>query len=270
MMAITRRVSDEEKTLYRQEIKISKDKIEEIKIREKNLLQSAKDNPDEVPLTHLTLVDEMLNLAECQFEIDAISKTLLNIKNEEALNEGRKTIYKGLIYLESVVTDFVDAPFSDYEEKLAKIASFDAGQRFGLIEKIEKTITLLKEAYGDNTKWKWSFVDIEGRFAAVAKNMLDLKKAVLNTDPRSPDYEPTVFHLRKVKELLKFAADRHREKYEMSTNIEDFQKGINFLRALFRIHALMGERNDAAEVKKKHAVWASKLQTDIKGKKVRS
>jgi hypothetical protein len=108
-------------------------------------------------------------------------------------------------------------------------------------------------------------VELEGRFAAVAKNILDLKNAVANTDPRSSNYEPTVYHLRMIKKLLMQAADRYREKYELSTNrIDDFKQGINFLSALRRIHALMGDREEAETVKKKLEIWSAKLETDIK------
>lgn len=263
-----KQISEEEKILYQHEIKASQDKIEEIKKKEEQLLLLIKDKPEEGPLTGLVLAEEMLNLAECYFEIGAASKTLLNSKNEEILNEGRKTIYKCLIYLENVVTNFIDAPFSEYEEKLSKISSFDAAQRYNLAEKTGKTIDLLKSAYGDNTKWKWSFVDIDGRFATVAKNLLDLKKAVSNTDPRSPDYEPTVYHLEMIKKLLNHAASRYREKYEASTSAEDFQNAISYLRALFRIHTLMGDKDESAAIKKKYEIWTAKLKTDIKSKKV--
>ena len=269
-MAKIRTVTEGEKTLFLQEFKVCQDKIDEIKTREQNLLLMVKDYSEEAPIAHLALSDEMLNLAECQIEINSLSNELLAKKDEEILNEARKTIYKSIIYLENVVTNLVDAPYADYAENLEKIASFDASQRYNLVEKMGKTINLLKEAYGDNTKWKWSFVEVEGRFAAVAKNIMDLKSAVSNTDPRSPQYEPTLRHLQMIKELLMRAANRYREKYEMSTKqTDDFQKGINFLRSLFRIHALMGEKNDATEIKKKHEVWISKLETDLKNKKAR-
>ena len=264
------KISEEDKTLYLQKKNACQKIMDEIKGKETNLLLMVRDYPEEAPIAHLALANEMLNLTLCQLKIDNISNTHLGTQNEEALAEGRKNIVKSLGYLENVVTDFVDAPFSEYEDNLVKIASFDESQRFHLVEKMGKTIGQLKEAYGNQSKWKWSFVELDGRFAAVAKNILDLKKAVENTDPRSPYYEPTVRHLQTVKELLTRAAERYREKYEMSTNqIDDFRKGINFLRSLFRIHTLTGRKDEAAEVKKKHAIWAAKLETDIKNKKAR-
>ena len=123
----------------------------------------------------------------------------------------------------------------------------------------------MENAYGDNTKWRWTFVELEGRFAAVAKNILDIKNAISNSDPRSPHYEPTVYHLRMIKKLLNQAADRYRGKYELSTSrIDDFKQGINFLSSLRRILVLLGDREEAETIKKKLEIWSAKLETDIK------
>ena len=259
------KISIEERNQYHEKIKPYKDKIVEIGAKEKNILLAIQKEPQGAALKRLTLVDEMLNLASYQIMISLVSQMRLKVKEENALNDGRKSLYKSVIYLEEVVSNYVDAPYSDYEEKLAEIAYWDAARRYFLVKKMGLAIELLENAYGDNTKWKWSFVELEGRFAAAAKNILDLKNAVANTDPRSPNYEPTVYHLRMIKKLLNQAADRYREKYELSTNrIDDFKQGIVFLGSLRRLHALMGDREEAETVKKKLEIWSSKLEADIK------
>ena len=94
---------------------------------------------------------------------------------------------------------------------------------------------------------------------------MDLKKAVVNTDPRSPEYEPTVYHIRLIKKLLAQAADRYREKYELSSrNIEDFKIGIRFLSALRRIYSVIGNRDEVEFAKKKLDSWTAKLEADIR------
>jgi hypothetical protein len=259
------KISIEERRQYQDKIKPYRDKIVEISAKEKSLLLEIHKDPLDVALKRLTLVDDMLNLASYQIIISLVSQMRLKIKEENALNDGRKSLYKSVIYLEEVVSNYVDAPYSDYEEKLAEIASWDAARRYYLVRKMGLAIELLENAYGDNTKWRWSFVELEGRFAATAKNIIDLKNAVSNTDPRSPNYEPTVYHLRMIKKLLNQAADRYREKYELSTNrIDDFKQGINFLSSLRRLHVLMGDREDAETAKKKLEIWSVKLEADIK------
>jgi len=259
------KISNEDRHQYFEKIKPYKSNIQSLLKREQLLLQTIKKESHGAAFKRLTMAEEMVFLASNYIIISGISQSMLKQRNEEALNDGRKSLYKAVIYLEEVVSPLVDVPFSEYEEKLAEISPLDAKRRYSLIKKIGLALQLLEDAYGDNTKWKWAFVELEGRFAVVAKNIIDLKAAVVNTDPRSPDYEPTVYHLRMMKKLLLQAADRYREKYELSTNrVDDFRMGIHFLNSLRRIHALLGERENAETVKKKAEIWSSKLEVDLK------
>jgi len=259
------KITNEDRNLYYEKIKPYKAMIQSLYKREENVLLDIRNNIRGGALKRLALVEEMLSIAAYYIIINGVSQSMLKLRSEEALNDGRKTLYKAVIYFEEVVSPLVDAPFSDYEERLEEISSIDAQKRYNLVRKTGLALQLLETAYGDNTKWRWAFVELEGRFAAVAKNIMNLKTAVLNTDPSSPDYEPTMYHLRLIKKLLMQAADRYREKYELSTNrIDDFKMGIHFLNALRRIHALLGERPDAEMLKKKAEIWSSKLEMDQK------
>ena len=261
------KTTTEGKQLYFSKIKPYQETIKAILKREEMALAALKKDSSNAGLKRLALVDEMANLTSYYIILSCVSQSMLKLRNEDALNDGRKSLYKAVIYLEEVVSKYVDAPFSDYEDKLSEIASLDAKRRYYLVRKLGLTIQLLKNAYGDNTKWRWSFVELEGRYAAGVKNIIDLKNAVANTDPRAPDYEPTVLHLQLIKKLLMQAADRYREKYELSTNrFDDFKMGINFLGALRRLHILMGDKDDIDTVKKKLDIWTVKLDSDIKRK----
>lgn len=259
------KITDDDRHKYFEKIKPYKTMTDSLLKLEKNVLGVIKKDPSGAAFKRLTLIDEMLNLAANYIIISKVSQSVLKVKNEDALNDGRKSLYKSVIYLEEIVSNLVDVPYSDYEEKLVAIESIDAARRYLLVRKMGLAIDLLEDAYGDNTKWKWAFVELEGRYAAVAKNIIDLRNAVANTDPRSPNYEPTVYHLRLIKKLLMQAADRYREKYELSTSrFDDFKMGIAFLSALRRLHAVMGDRDEAETVKKKLDIWAAKLETDLK------
>jgi len=255
-----------ERQKYQEKIKLYSNAVDHLLQLERSLLTQAKQSPAaEAQLKRLSLVDEMLNLASNYIAISGVSEATLKIKNMDALNDGRKSLYKSVIYLEDIVSDYIDAPYSEYEEKLQKIESFDANKRFLLVRKMGFTLDLLENAYGDNTKWKWTFVELEGRYAAAAKNIMELRTAITNIDPRSQYYESTVYHLRLVKKLLGQAADRYREKYELSTSrIGDFKMGITFLSALRRLHMMLGERNESDVVKKKLDIWSNKLENDLK------
>ena len=259
------KVSTEDRHKYFEKIKPYKASIHALLKREELSRQVLKRDDIGAALKRMALVEEMISLAANYIIINGISLSMLKVRSEEALNDGRKSLYKAVIYMEEAVSPLLDAPFSDYEERLAEIRDIDARKRYTIVKKLGLVLQLLINAYGDNTKWRWSFVELEGRFATVAKNVMNLKTAVVNTDPSSPDYEPTMYHLRMIKKLLLQAADRYREKYELSTNrVDDFKMGIHFLNALKRVHSLLGERESAETLKKKSDIWSAKLEMDMK------
>jgi hypothetical protein len=251
--------------LYYEKVKIYTAMTRALLDTEKKLLVEARKNTPHSPIQKLALTDEMLNLSSYYIAINGMSQAVLKTKNEEALNDARKSLYKAVIYLEEVVTNYIDAPFSDYEGKLTAIESFNPNQRYNLICKMGLAIDMLEQAYGDNSKWRWTFVEMEGRFAAVAKNIVDLKNVYEYMSPGEEYYESSVYHIRLVKKLIAQAADRYREKYELSTGQTlDFKTGINFLGALRRLHVILAESEESVEIKKKLTIWSTKLETDLK------
>jgi len=259
------KISEFDRQAYQEKINVFSIMTKALLKNEADLLIMVKKNPPDAAMKKLTLVDEMLNLASAYMAINGVSMAVLKVKNEEALNDARKSMYKAVIYLEEIVSNFIDVPFSEYEEKLATIESFDENQRYRLIRKMGLAIEMLQQAYGDNSKWRWTFVELEGRFATTSKNLLDLRNVIVNKRPESPYYDSTVYHLRLVKELLSRAASRYRDKYELSTQqMLDFKTGILFLSALKRIHIVLSESEEAEEIKKKLTIWSTKLDTDMK------
>jgi len=231
---------------------------------EREILASIESNDPDEASKKMILADEMLNLVSNYVVMSGISMALLKSKDDDALNNARKSLYKGIIYLEEVVTDYIDVAFSDYKDRLEAIESVSPAWRYFLVRKMGLSIDLVANAYADNSKWKWTFVELKGRFATVAKNLINMDKVVTNTDPRSPHYEPTLYHLRLVKKLLALVAERYREKYELSTkSVEDFQRSLTFLSALRRLNMLTGARDEAETIKKKMDIWNSKLTADI-------
>jgi len=169
------KITDTDRQMYHDKVKVYVSMTKALLDTEKHLLVEARKAGDGSAMKKITLSDEMLNLTSNYIAINGISWSVLKTKNEEALNDARKSLYKAVIYLEEVVTNLIDAPYSEYEEKLSEIESMDPNQRYNLIRKMGLAIDLLEQAYGDNSKWRWTFVDLEGRFAAAAKNIIDLK-----------------------------------------------------------------------------------------------
>lgn len=213
----------------------------------------------------IVLADERLNLASLYLLLNRLSLSLLGIRNDAFLNDARKSCYQSVIYLEDVVSNIIDAPFSEYSDRLEAVEDYPDEERYRLAQKLGFTIQSVEEDFGDNSKWRWSFVELEGRYTTVTKNLMNLKTVIAGLDPRVPGYESRLEHLRFVKELLQRSADRYREKYELSTSrIDDFKQAISFLSALKRIHTLLGEAAQGDVIKRKIDVWKTKMEDDEK------
>jgi len=261
------KISAEAKKKYFERIKEYKRIIEEMQKREKSILAAIDSDKNGIEYKKLTLSDEVLDRSSYYVLMNDLSVNLLGVKNEAFLNDARKDLYKSIIYLEDIVSNYVDAPYSEYEEKVEKIEAYDDGKRYKLSQKLGYSIQSVMVGFGENSKWKWSFVELEGRLATIIKNLINLKTFVAGMDPRVPGYEVRLAHLALTKKLLHQAADRYREKYELSTNrIDDFQLAINYLSALRRLHMVIGEPEESENIKKKIDVWKVKLEADARKK----
>ncbi|TVQ26322.1 MAG: hypothetical protein EA382_05635 [Spirochaetaceae bacterium] len=259
------KISDEAKSRYSERVKEYRNVVEAALKREQAVLATIEQNPSGAGYKRIALADERLNLASIYLVLNRISLSMLNIKNESFLNDARRSCYSSVIFIEEVVSNLIDAPFSDYSDRLSEIESLPDPKRYALIRKLGFTIQSVVDDYGENNKWRWSFVELEGRFATVAKNVVDLKTLIAGLDPRVPGYEMRLAHLRLVKGLLQRSADRYRERYELATSrIDDFKQAVNFLLALKRLHTLLGETQQADATKRKADVWKAKMEDDEK------
>jgi hypothetical protein len=260
-----KKYSDEAKRRYADYIQDYKNGIESVLAKEKTLKEVISRGEAGAAYQKLALADDNLNIVSNYIIMSSLSHSFLGVKNEAFLNEARKCIYKAIIYLEEIVSAHVDAAFADYEQGLETISAFSDESRYNLVRKIGFTIDSLEDGFGENSKWKWSFVELEGRFAAVAKNLLNLKTFIGGMDPRVEGYSSRMAHLALCRELLQQAADRYREKYELSTQrIDDIKTAINFLSAVRRLHIVLGETDQADVVKKKIEIWRTKMEADLK------
>jgi hypothetical protein len=191
--------------------------------------------------------------------------TLLGVKNEGFLNDARKLLYKVISVLQEIVSNGVDEPLTENEERLATIAKLDDRKRLNLCRKILEALKSVEDRYGSNSKWKWSFVDIAGDAAVTIKNLTDFRRISTERDPRTEGFQERRELLQMVKDNLRNAAQRFREKYEMVTHEPtEMKKALLFLGALFRIHSLFSEASDAEAVKKNIAIWQEKIEGDMR------
>lgn len=257
------KVSEEAKGQYGDKLKQFKAHVETVKQKELAVLAGIRDGSGDIGMLKVSQVDTALDLASYYQVMNSLSVSLLDIRNEGHLNDARKVIYKAIILLEGIVSNYVDAPFSEYEERLASLDAFGDAQRYALVRKLGFAIDSVEEAFGDNTKWRWGFVEIEARYATVVKNLVNFRTLTTKLDPRHASYVVASAHVELCKRLLQQAADRYREKYELSTlRFEDMKLAIEYLSALRRVHIMLGESDLADIVRKKVDVWKNKMEQD--------
>ena len=265
------RVSTRDRLEYLDRIKPYNEVIQLLLNHEADLLSEIKEDSIMSGHLRLALVEDMITLSTHYILLSNVSLAMIKQRNENALNDARKSYIRAIIYMEELVSPMVDVPYSEYEGKLAEIADVNAIRRYLIARKLGLTLELLQNACGINTKWKWAFVELEGRYAAVAKNILDLKNASANRDPRSPDYEPSILHLRLIKKLLNKTASRYRDRFELSTkNPDDLKEALRFLGSLRRIHIVLSEPKEADAIKKKFDSMSLKLDAVVRKKKEES
>jgi hypothetical protein len=276
------KISSEAKKKYAERIREYKERIDAInagnKEREAGIEKTSKSNgqyrgdqfTDQEALKELNsarfeLANQYLNIVSYYNLMNALSLSLLGIKNESFLNDARKSCYRSIIYMEEIVSPYIDVAFSDYQQGVESLEGFSDSEKYRFLCKLGFAIDSVVEGFGSGSKWKWSFVELQGRYAAVAKNMLNLKTFIVQLDPRIEGYSERLAHVQLVKKLLQQSADRYREKYELSTmRLDDIKKAILFLAAMKRLYTLLGEIEESEVVKKKMEIWKTKMEDDQK------
>lgn len=260
------KITQEQRNRYAAKVKEYKSNIDALLAKEQSMLTLiSKSGEHGSGYARIRLVQDLLPLTSYHILMNTLSVSMLGVKNEDSLAEARKVLTRAFKYLEDIVTAYVDAPFSEYEKNLEAIADVSYEDRYALVRKMAFAISEIEEGYGANSKWKWSFVDLWGKLAVVAKNMLDLKKAYVDLDLTSPNRMIVTSYLSTIKNMFRSTADKYREKYEIfSSKMDDFKQAITYMQALRRLHTVLGEREEAEDLKKKVDIWTTKLETDKK------
>lgn len=250
----------------KESIKPYKEKITELLAKEKTILNLIRSNCDDIPSQKIMLCEDMIYVASLYMAQNSLSLKIIEVKNNDALNDCRKILYKAIIYLEDLVTNSIDITYSELADKYEELKNISLEKRYYLIRKLGLSINMLEEAFGDNSKWKWSFVELKGRFVVVAKNLLDMRTYAKDYfDPNSNFYTITTEYVKLVGQLLELSAANYRDKYEVSTRrLDDMRNAIKFLLARHKLAMAIGDKTYAEEIKKKALVWRDKMDSDTK------
>ena len=205
-------------------IKPYQKQIDDLLAKEKALIELMKSEHAGEAYKKLQLAEDMVFVSSLYMAENSLSLKILEVKNNDALNEARKTLYRAIIYLEDIVTNFIDVPYSELSPKWENIANTPIAKRYMLMRKLGLAIRLLKDAFGENSKWKWSFVELEGRFTAGYRDKYELS----------------------------------------TRRIDDMRNAIKFLLARHKLCLAIGDKTNAEDIKKKAVIWKDKMEADQK------
>ena len=238
------------------EIKVNESRKKEEEVKS---LEFAERIPKRVELLNLILEETNAKIALSRFSLDKIQ-----FRNETVLNSARKNIYSIIQTLEEEFGREIDTPLNEGNDLLDQMTFLDNLGRFEIMKKIGFALDLLEHTYGDNTKWKWSFVEMEGRLATAMKNFTNFQELIRNLDPSIEGYTKRMDMLKLMMDRFEKSADRYRNKYELTgKRIDDMRGALSFVAFHKRLAILLGENEIAENSKKKYDTWNKKLNEDI-------
>jgi|YNPMSStandDraft_2_1061718.scaffolds.fasta_scaffold00001_106 hypothetical protein len=261
-------VSEDKKKLFLSKAKEYKEIINRIEADISNIMnQKETAAEDEKPYYDFKIIDLYMNQITQYIGINDLAQNVMGIKHEDSLDESRKLLYKILVTIEKLTTAVIDVSLTDIDKEQQKFIQFKDSERFNLIQRLFFLIEKVEEGYGENSKWKLTFVEIKARAAVCARNLLDYRALKSKSDPRIEGY----LERKKLRDIVENslidAASEYRKKYEIAgQSIEDMKKAIDLLRAVGRLYILENNTKALEKVKKTIALWKSKLESDIKKK----
>ena len=182
--------------------------------------------------------------------INDLSNHTLGLKSETYLNLARKEVYSVISTMERVVGADYENGLDENREQLDAIPEFAPDQRLNFIRGFRKTVNDIIEAFGSNSKWKWSWPEIHFKLAVLAKNLFDFRAYEKERDLDSPYYYVRMDHFNLIIELSNHAAQEYRSKFDLSTSdVNDLKKCIALLEMNRKIFQITGNNDDMVKTK---------------------
>ncbi|MEJ5363053.1 MAG: hypothetical protein WHV26_13420 [Spirochaetota bacterium] len=258
-------ITKAEKAAYNDFIKGYKAKLDELTKQIKEAEQKKKKMSNIMGYVNIELILLYTKYIYTLLNMNKASLDMLKIKNERFLNDARKEFYRILQLFEEIVGKDIDRPLKENEEYLQAIAKLNPTQILNVIKELHTLLQKIMEALGESSKWKWSFVELQGRVAVITKNLINFSDLQKYRDPRKEFYYDRQEMLKLCKQSLSEAAKQYRNKYEISTkSSEDILRSIELLTALRRINILFGESEEAEKLKNTIEALRLRLEADEK------
>jgi len=259
--------SKAQKAAYNDEIKPIKNNIDNLQNQIKEITLKKKNSPNLDPYYNLEIIHYLIRDIEMNVQINNLSVQMLSLKNNKSLDNAKSSLSKLFQAMKELVGDEVDREsLKENEEYLAKISHFNARQILDLANKINDTFLALKDAMGEDSKWKWLFVEFQAKIAVMNRNLINFSDVQKYRDPRQEFFHDRREHLNLIKDSLAEAAKQYRTKYELSAKSrEDLKKSIDLLEALRKVHMILGESSEADKLK--NTIDAARQNLDAGDKK---
>ncbi len=242
--------SKEDKAMYNEAIKVPKEKMLQLEKVNKEILLKARKMPNVAPYYNLELVMNYIECVMLNINMSDASVQYLKTRNSAFLDSARKQFYRVIQLLEEIVGSEVDRSLNENKDYLIKISRINIRQILTIARKISFVFDTLVDKFGDNNKWKWSFVDLYARVANVIKNMINFTEIEKYRNFRSEYFQDREDLLILCKNSLEEAAKELRNKYEMSTKVPgDIQNAIGLLTSLRSINSLYAESEEAERIR---------------------
>ncbi len=260
-------VSKAEKAAYNDEIKDIKREVETTKKAINEALGKKKKHPAIAGYYNLELASREMDAIENFMKMNDLSMEMLNLRNSTFLENARKEFYKVLQYLEEIVGNQVDRSLRENDEYLATIKQINPSQILKFVQRMHRILNELIRNFGQDTKWKWSFVEWQARAAIITKNITSFSEVAKFRDPRTEFFYERRELMQLCKDSLTEAARQFRTKYEMAGKArDDLKSSISYLAALRKIHVLFGEDTEATKLKNIIDAAKMALEADDKAK----
>ncbi len=260
-------ISKAERVAFNNYVKEYQEKIDQARSNIKELAAKTKSMPSIKGYLNLDAILEYVKIIKLYIKMNDISLDMLDQKNETYLNNARKEVYKVLQLGEEIVGNDIDRSLKENDEYLKNIDKINPDQILNIILLIQDMISMLITRMGEGSKWKWSFVDIQGRLAVVIKNFVSFSDIQKYRDPRTEFFKERQDLLKLCKSNLSLTAQQFRTRYEVSTKVPaDILKSIELLSALRKINALMGESEEATKLKNTIDALRERMEADEKKK----
>ena len=215
-MALTK----EQTAAYIENLKEFKAYIEDLKKEVSLYKAQMKKNTNKAmdPYYQMALVLNSIKLINTFLGMNEVSLLTRNLKAEEQLNYARKEIYAVLSAMEKVVGNDYENGLDENREMLDVITEINPLQRLHFLKSFRKTIASLIDAYGQGSKWRWSWPEIYFKLAVLAKNFFDFRAFERENDLDNPYFYVRKEHYNLIIELANYTAQEYRTKFDLSTN----------------------------------------------------